>query len=203
MAKQATARLAARIIAGLALMGVAWTLIASLVFLLGTRLIGAFAHPFYQWWSYLLYAPPNPAVTLWLRIGAGVASAAVLLFPATIMIRGRTVVGPSLRHRLFGGMPQPIRGATDNHGHADWLSIAKAREVFPGPSTLFGGIVVGEAYRVDQDRVAALAFDPADKATWGQGGAAPLLVDPCKSGPTHSLVFAGAGSFKSARSGRS
>jgi type IV secretion system protein VirD4 len=197
MAKQATALLAAKITTGLALMGVAWTLIASLVFLLGTRLIGAFAHPFYQWWSYFLYAPPNPAVTLWLRIGAGVASVAVLLFPVALVIRGRTVVGPSLRHSLFGGMPQPIRGATDNHGHADWLSIAKAREVFPGPSVVFGGVVVGEAYRVDQDRVAALAFDPDNKATWGQGGAAPLLVDPCKSGPTHSLVFAGAGSFKS------
>jgi type IV secretion system protein VirD4 len=122
-------------------------------------------------------------VTLWLKIGGGVASAAVLVFAAALVF-GRRGVGPSLRRSLFGGPPQPMRGATDNHGHADWLSIAKAREVFPGPSAVFGGIVVGEAYRVDQERVAAVAFDPANKATWGQGGKA-------------RLVFAGAGSFKS------
>jgi len=196
MATQSRAPLVARIIAGLVFLAAAWTLIASLVFLFGTRLIGSFAHPFYQWWTYFLYAPPNPAVTFWLRIGAGVASAAVLVFLAALLF-GRRGVGPSLRPRLFGGTPQPIRGATDNHGHADWLSIPKAREVFPGPSAAFGGVVVGEAYRVDEDRVATVAFDPANKATWGKGGKAPLLVDPCQSGPTHSLVFAGAGSFKS------
>jgi type IV secretion system protein VirD4 len=196
VATKSTVQLGAKIMVGLLLFGVAWTLIASLVFLFGTRLIGTFAHPFYQWWTYFLYAPPNPVVALWLRIGAGVASVAVLVFAAALLFRRRTV-GPSLRQALFGGTPQPMRGATDNHGHADWLSIAKAREVFPGPSAEFGGVVVGEAYRVDQDRVAAVAFDPANKATWGQGGKAPLLVDPCKSGPTHSLVFAGAGSFKS------
>jgi len=196
MAAKPSVRLVAKISIGLVLIGAAWTLIASLVFLFGTRLIGAFAHPFYQWWIYFLYAPPNPVVTLWLRIGAGVASAAVLVFAAALLLRGRSV-GPSLRQRLFGGTPQLMRGATDNHGHADWLSIAKAREVFPGPSAEFGGIVVGEAYRVDQDKVAAVAFDPANKATWGKGGKASLLVDPCKSGPTHSLIFAGAGSFKS------
>jgi type IV secretion system protein VirD4 len=196
MATKPSVQLGAKIMVGLVLVGAAWTLIASLVFLLGTRLIGTFAHPFYQWWTYFLYAPPNPVVTLWLKIGGGVASAAVLVFAAALVFRRRTV-GPSLRQGLFGGTPQPMRGATDNHGHADWLSIAKAREVFPGPSAEFGGVVVGEAYRVDQDRVAAVAFDPANKATWGQGGKAPLLIDPCKSGPTHSLVFAGAGSFKS------
>src|SRR5690606_35832949 len=40
-------------------------------------------------------------------------------------------------------------------------------------------------------------FNPADRSSWGRGGREPLLIDPCKAGPTHSLVFAGAGSFKS------
>ena len=196
VAMKPSAQLISRIVAGLGLAGAAWTLIASLVFLFGTRLIGSFAHPFYQWWTYCLYAPPNPVVTLWLRIGAGAASAVVLLFAAALVFRGR-IVGPSLRQGVFSQTPKPIRGATDNHGHADWLSIARAREIFPGPSAAFGGVVVGEAYRVDQDSVASIAFDPASRATWGKGGKAPLLVDPCRSGPTHSLVFAGAGSFKS------
>ena len=49
-----------------------------------------------------------------------------------------------------------------------------------------GGIVVGEAYRVDQDRLARRALEPADRSTWGQGGTAPLLIDPCRSGSTHA-----------------
>ena len=60
MAAKPSTRLIARIIAGLVFTGVAWTLIASVVFLFGTRLIGSFAHPFYQWWSYFLFAPPIP-----------------------------------------------------------------------------------------------------------------------------------------------
>ena len=196
MATKPSRRLVAKIVCGFVLAGAAWTLVASLVFLFGTRLIGAFAHPFYQWWTYFLFAPPNPVVTLWLRIGAGAASAMVAVFAAALAF-GRRTVGPSLRRGLFGGTPLPMRGATDNHGHADWLSILQAQKVFPGPSLLFGGIVVGEAYRVDMDKVAAVAFDPANRATWGKGGKAPLLIDPCASGPTHSLIFAGAGSFKS------
>jgi type IV secretion system protein VirD4 len=196
MATKPSVQLLAKFIVGLVFFGAAWTLIASLVFLVGTRLIGAFAHPFYQWWTYFLYAPPNPVVTLWLRIAGLVASTTVMIF-AIALLFGRRGVGPSLRRGIFGGIPRPMRGATDNHGHADWLSIAKAREVFPGPSAQFGGVVVGEAYRVDQDKVAAVAFDPANKATWGKGGKFPLLIDPCNAGPTHSLIFAGAGSFKS------
>ena len=133
MATPSRAPLVAKIIVGLVLLAAAWTVIASLVFLFGTRLIGSFAHPFYQWWIYFLYAPPNAVVTLWLKIGAGAASVAVLVFLAALLFR-RGVVGPSLRPRLFGGTPRPIRGTTDNHGHADWLSIAKACEIFPGPS---------------------------------------------------------------------
>ena len=47
MAAKPSTWLIARIIAGLVFTGAAWTLIASVVFLFGTRLIGAFAHPFY------------------------------------------------------------------------------------------------------------------------------------------------------------
>ena len=99
------------------------------------------------------------------------------------------------------------RAQSDNHGHADWLSIKAARALFPGPDPAYGGIVVGEAYRVDQDAsvrssrgfgsgAAPGAFDPQDRRTWGQGGSAPLLIDPCRTGPTHALVLAGSGAFK-------
>ena len=76
------------------------------------------------------------------------------------------------------------RASSDNHGHADWLSMKEAKKLFPGPDPEFGGIVVGEAYRVDQDRVASGPFDPSNQRSWGQGGSAPLLIDPCRSGST-------------------
>ena len=98
--------------------------------------------------------------------------------------------------------PSLLRGRSDNFGHADWLPMDKARKRFPGPDPTYGGLVVGEAYRVDQDRAAKRGpFDPADKASWGMGGKAPVLVDPCKSAATHALVFAGAGGFKTTGSG--
>ena len=121
-------------------LGAAWTLIASLVFLFGTRLIGSFAHPFYQWWSYFLFAPPNrrgDALAQDRRRGG--LGRRCWCSPLALAFRRRTV-GPSLRRGLFGGTPLPMRGATDNHGHADWLSIAKARDVFPGPRPIFGGL---------------------------------------------------------------
>lgn len=103
--------------------------------------------------------------------------------------------------------PSLARARSDNHGHADWLSLQEAKRLFPGPDPVYGGLVVGEAYRVDEDRVVRRRgpegarggmrpFDPSDRASWGQGGAAPLLVDPCRSGPTHALVLAGSGGFK-------
>ncbi|MFQ8433309.1 type IV secretory system conjugative DNA transfer family protein [Amaricoccus sp. W119] len=103
-----------------------------------------------------------------------------------------------------GGAHGPLRRArSDNHGHADWLSMKDARRLFPGPDPRHGGIVVGEAYRVDLDRHGSSwhgssrrPFDPADPATWGAGGTAPLLIDPCRSGSTHALVLAGSGGFK-------
>ncbi|MBY0255556.1 MAG: type IV secretory system conjugative DNA transfer family protein, partial [Methylobacterium organophilum] len=95
-----------------------------------------------------------------------------------------------------GARPALVRARSDNHGHADWLSMRAARRLFPGPDPVFGGIVVGEAYRVDEDGGARGPFDPADRRSWGRGGRAPLLVDPCRTGPTHALAFAGSGGFK-------
>lgn len=110
---------------------------------------------------------------------------------------GLLAIGAGVRI-LLGREARPgvTRAPSDNHGHADWLSLKEAKRLFPGPDPAYGGIVVGEAYRVDQDRGARGPFDAADRRTWGQGGSAPLLVDPCRTGPTHALVLAGSGGFK-------
>jgi type IV secretion system protein VirD4 len=66
--------------------------------------------------------------------------------------------------------------------------------VADGPT--LGGVVVGEAYRVDEDPAARIAFDPRNRASWGKGGKAPLLVFDLSWGGTHGLIFAGSGSYK-------
>jgi type IV secretion system protein VirD4 len=179
------AMFAAAAVAALAL----WTVLASLIFLYGTGLLSSFAVPVWQWWLYALYAPPHPVVRFWLWLsGAGPVLLAVVIG-----------LGPAFRKMRSGpsGRAGIVRGSSDNHGHADWLSMRDARARFPGAHPTYGGVVVGEAYRVDEDTAARLAFDPQRRATWGRGGTAPLLIDPCERGPTHSLIFAGSGGFKS------
>jgi type IV secretion system protein VirD4 len=176
---------------------IAWTVVASMVFLWGTKLIHAFPHPFWQWWLYALEVEGNAKVILWLKIGAAAGAAPPLALTLGLIVRGRDVRGPRLRKPLFGGSVQTPDAVTDTHGHARWMSMGRALETFPGPDPLYGGLVVGEAYRVDQDRVSRLPFNPAIPKTWGQGGKAKLLIDPCHVGQTHSLVIAGGGSFKS------
>ena len=108
----------------------------------------------------------------------------------------RLLRGDRLSQVARSGPGSLTRAPSDNFGHADWLGLKDLKARFPGPDPAFGGIVVGEAYRVDLDRGARGSFDPADKRTWGQGGSAPLLIDPCRVGPTHALVLAGSGGFK-------
>ena len=180
---------AAFLIAGLLAAAALWTALASLGFLVGTGLLSAFRVPLWQWWLYAIWAPPDRSVDLWLLI-SGVGAG---LLPALI------VLGPLNRRRLNGTPGREaklIRGGSDNHGHADWLAVPDAKVRFPGGTPGYGGVVIGEAYRVDLDPAAAGRFDPVDRRTWGQGGRAPLLLDPCTSGPTHSLVVAGAGAYK-------
>ncbi|HYH23695.1 MAG TPA: type IV secretory system conjugative DNA transfer family protein [Azospirillum sp.] len=92
------------------------------------------------------------------------------------------------------------RAATDEHGHADFMPMDQARALFGA-----GGVVVGEAYRVDQDAKAfatmeghriLVQFDPKDRATWAGGGKAPLLRYNADTSTTHGLVFAGSGAYK-------
>lgn len=173
---------------------VAWTVAASSIFLFGTHLWNAWPWPdrAWAWWVYRSYAG-NSVVALWLYRGALGGFAVIVLVPAALFYRLRTM--PKVA-ALRWHPRQVERGSSDNHGHADWMPIAELRRLFPGPDKDHGGIVVGEAYRVDRDTVAAVPFDPRNNKTWGKGGRAPLLIDPCQRGSTHSLIFAGSGGFK-------
>jgi len=88
--------------------------------------------------------------------------------------------------------PRRVSGKRAIHGEADWMGRNDAKRLFPAT----GGIVIGEAYRVDKDGVAERGFRADDPETWGAGGKSPLLCFDVSFGSTHGLVFAGSGGFK-------
>lgn len=181
---------------GMIMATVAWTVVASLVFLLGTGLLHDFQHPFYQWWLYALDNDGNRRVILWLKIGAGAGIIPIGGILVALVVKGRKVVGPSLTRPFFGGFKKSALAVTDNHGHSGWMTMEEAKARLPAPNSDFGGVVIGEAYRVDQDKSGGPRFVPDDEKTWGQGGKASLLIDPCRTGPTHGLHVMGAGGYK-------
>ena len=136
----------------------------------------------------------SAVVAWWLPLCAAGAAVLVLL-PAFIIL----CWPESRRLRLARTgeiMPAPRRAFSDAHGSADWMDMQEAQRLFPGPHPAYGGVVVGEAYRVDQDKAAGARFDPDQQSTWGKGGLSPLLIDPCTSDATHGAVFAGSGGYK-------
>lgn len=88
--------------------------------------------------------------------------------------------------------PKRVKGKRAVHGDSDWMSSAAATRLFPA----IGGIVVGEAYRVDRDSVSTVAFRVNDATTWGAGGRAPLLCFNGSFGSSHGIAFAGSGGYK-------
>jgi type IV secretion system protein VirD4 len=129
-----------------------------------------------EWLRLSPYIGHAPVLAILGALDWGVMLAAAAGFAATVA-GVRLLTAARLTSRARAGVS---RARSDTYGHADWLSIREARRLFPGPDPAYGGIVVGEAYRVDRDPAARRPFDPADRRTWGQGGRAPLLIDPCR-----------------------
>ncbi|MCG8274212.1 Ti-type conjugative transfer system protein TraG [Aquamicrobium sp. NLF2-7] len=123
------------------------------------------------------YVDPATAIGGMLAMVAGV-------FALRVALRGNAA--------FAAAAPRRIRGKRAIHGEAAWMGVNDAKRLFPHA----GGVVVGEAYRVDKDVVADRGFRSDDAETWGAGGRSPLLCFDASFGSTHGLVFAGSGGFK-------
>jgi type IV secretion system protein VirD4 len=175
-----------------------WLTLASGAFL---WLAGLWDSPGILWWSrpwqfatYVMLGDGSWSERTYLIAAAAFASSPAMLYVRFFLL---SPVG-GLRLRPFAGRRAIERGDSDNHGHADYMSVAMMRALFPSmPDNDVGGIVVGEADRVDLGPAARAQFDPDNRVTWGNGGKAPLLIDPCKRGSTQSMVIGGGGTFKS------
>ncbi len=127
--------------------------------------------------SLMSYVDPATSIGATLAAVAGV-------FALRVAMRGDAA--------FASAAPRRIHGKRSIHGDAEWMALKDAKRLFPEA----GGIVVGEAYRVDKDTVAERGFRADDRETWGVGGKSPLLCFDASFGSTHGLVFAGSGGFK-------
>lgn len=102
--------------------------------------------------------------------------------------------------------PQPLGPEPPRHGGEEPLKLAREPRVRAQRRPGLGPArrATGRTSAPPRAPIAAsAAWDnlgipvcAADPATWGAGGTAPLLIDPCRSGSTHALVLAGSGGFK-------
>lgn len=103
--------------------------------------------------------------------------------------------------KLVGFIPKPKdpeRLDSSLYGSARFQAVEEMKRNYPA-----GGVILGEAYRVDQDTsLGGVPYDSRDPKTWGQGGKAPLLRYEPGSGQSsgHGLNIGGAGSGKSTAS---
>lgn len=100
---------------------------------------------------------------------------------------GMAVLGIYLVTRAYG----------HTYGAADWMPMEEVKKLLPTePDPELGGIVLGEAARMDATPVAKVRFHPRKPETWGPGGKAPLLFEHCWEGSTHGLVMVNSGGYK-------
>jgi hypothetical protein len=92
------------LLAGLVLFVAVFTVLASLIFLAGTGLLGTFPHPFWQWWLYLYEDGGNPAVRGWLLVSGVPAAALPLIAAAVLFWRRRLARVCTLRRLRLAGL---------------------------------------------------------------------------------------------------
>jgi type IV secretion system protein VirD4 len=176
------------------------TFIASILFLYINGLWNYYIYSSWPvaWWFYFFNYYRDLSACPYLIL-TGIISFLIPTFVVGDIMRHTHERGKTLFFSQGINQVRPVeRGKSDNYGHSRWRDMKDAQRLFPNKNLpRWGGIVVGEAYRVDQDKtVLGIPFVPGDKRTWGRGGKEPLLIDSCVDGSGHSLVFSGTGTYK-------
>lgn len=171
---------------------VVFTVVASETLILIAGTDGQLDYPTWVWWTTSM---DDNAIAPWVIVSGGVgALVAIFTFFPFVWYSRRRFARKRPPTTTSGHVPDtPSPAVSDNFGHASWASLADVLHEYSSPDPVYGGIVVGEAYdpRIDEG-----PFRPHDRRSWGHGGRSPLLIDNCRLGPTHSLILAGSGSFK-------
>ncbi|MBO6727965.1 Ti-type conjugative transfer system protein TraG (plasmid) [Nitratireductor rhodophyticola] len=131
--------------------------------------------------------PPGTSIVEYIdpaTLTGAVVAAVAGVFGLRVALRGNAA--------FASAAPRRVWGKRAIHGESAWMTISAARRLFPEA----GGIVVGEACRVDRQADGGRGFRADDRETWGAGGKSPLLCFDGSFGSSHGLVFAGSGGFK-------
>ncbi|MDO9713200.1 type IV secretory system conjugative DNA transfer family protein [Paracraurococcus lichenis] len=199
------ASLGARGLLWCAILAAGWLLVASLLFLVLDDLlfdgsVPALARPVFWWHASMAAAAGRLTLEETAYLGlSGLLPALAMAGVAQLWIRQQGGLRGAMQAAF--GIYLVTRSASHTYGAADWMPMAEVRKLFPSePEPTIGGVVLGEAVRMDQTGVARVRFDPdvrTGQHTWGPGGKAPLMFDYCREGNTHGVVMVAAGLFKS------
>ena len=158
----------------------AWLFLASNIYCVGINRPDLFVPPFTQWLQVAPYWRVNWWTTLWVVVSAAAPTffLAIVVWWLLSLRKGRanrpnrygSTGWASPADMRSGGLPPLEPGVSDNHGHAAFATTAQTAKRFSGPGCLIGA---------------------ADRKV-----GSPLLFDNVNSGPGHSMVFAGPGSWK-------
>ena len=193
--------LGARGVAWAALIATGWTIAASVIFMSSAGLMADPTIPTIQrpvfWWLALDAARAGrltPEELMYLVAGFVVPSSMLIALGRLWIMHNGGWRGAA---QAALGLYLVVRSSSHTHGKADWMPMAEVCKLFPAePDPDIGGVVLGEAIRMDTTSVAEVRFDPHDKATWGPGGTGALMFDRCRIGSTHGLVLVNSGGFK-------
>ena len=166
------------------LLPVLWMALASFVWARGTQT----PYSPLAWYNATQWWQANWWCKLWLVLGGALPT---ILAAVTIRF--------GVRWWWYGPVPRMNssvpRSASHLHGDSNWTSMDDATRLWKDHDPRYGALVIGEAYDPRRDKG---FFHPRHRSTWGHGGTAPLLVDPCTDGPTHAVMIGGSGAGKTA-----
>ena len=97
-----------------------------------------------------------------------------------------TIVGAKLTIRSTlgtGSGPRLVRGRSDNHGHADWLTMKEARQLFPAPDLAYGGIDRRRSLSGRLDLVCTRVVRPSQSPDLGPGRPGEARCSSTRVGP--------------------
>ena len=126
---------------------------------------------------------------------AGWAAGALALLPSALVLCWPR--SQRLRRARPGEVPPPPRRAlSDAHGNADWMTLADARKLFPGPHPAYGGVGFALFSEQFDTRVRMSGLAIGTQFGFALGGFAPsiaaLLAGPTLAGWVPVAAFGSA-----------
>src|SRR4051812_28234467 len=129
-----------------------WYIGATYVFLLLSDLAEIEDRHWRVLWDYYWQFPDYQMRVYFMPISVRGLLLVSVLIPPTLVVAAACIVHFRIRRLPLRRWRRPFdkplipseHAATDNHGHAEWMTIARAKQIFDGPKYNYGGKLVGQ-----------------------------------------------------------